>query len=200
MYIIFLTIMEEKIDYFNRHYMDYDKWYDLHLKEYNDQINFIRSVIPEGNGIEIGVGTGRFAYALNIKYGIDISESMVSLAKMRGINALVASAYSIPYPDKYFDFSLNMVTICFLDFPEKAIMEAKRVSKDCITVILDKNCEYVNNIIKNPAGFYRYAKFYSFEEIMNIYKNTGFKDIKYKIQDFYTDNNVKYRLVAVSGR
>lgn len=124
-----LTIMEEKIDYFNRHYMDYDKWYDLHLKEYNDQINFIRSVIPEGNGIEIGVGTGRFAYALNIKYGIDISESMVSLAKMRGINALVASAYSIPYPDKYFDFSLNMVTICFLDFPEKAIMEAKEYQK-----------------------------------------------------------------------
>ncbi|WP_287960150.1 class I SAM-dependent methyltransferase [Acidiplasma sp.] len=192
--------MEEKIDYFNRHYMDYDKWYDIHIKEYGDQINFIRSVIPDGNGIEIGVGTGRFASALNIKYGIDVSESMVSLAKTRGINALVASAYSIPYPDKYFDFSLNMVTICFLDFPEKAIVEAKRVSKDCITVILDKNCEYINNIIKNPAGFYRYAKFYSFEEIMNIYKNTGFKDIKYKIQDFYTDNNVKYRLVAVSGR
>ncbi|WP_287961311.1 methyltransferase domain-containing protein, partial [Acidiplasma sp.] len=118
----------------------------------------------------------------------------------RGINALVASAYSIPYPDKYFDFSLNMVTICFLDFPEKAIVEAKRISNECITVILDKNCEYINNIIKNPAGFYRYAKFYSFEEIMNIYKSTGFKDIKYKIQDFYTDNNVKYRLVAVSGR
>ncbi|WP_287951017.1 class I SAM-dependent methyltransferase, partial [Acidiplasma sp.] len=191
--------MEEKIDYFNRHYMDYDKWYDIHIKEYGDQINFIRSVIPDGNGIEIGVGTGRFASALNIKYGIDVSESMVSLAKTRGINALVASAYSIPYPDKYFDFSLNMVTICFLDFPEKAIVEAKRVSNECITVILDKNCEYINNIIKNPAGFYRYAKFYSFEEIMNIYKNTGFKDIKYKIQDFYTDNNVKYRLVAVSG-
>ncbi|KPV46043.1 SAM-dependent methyltransferase [Acidiplasma aeolicum] len=192
--------MEEKIDYFNRHYMDYDKWYDIHIKEYSDQINFIRSVIPDGNGIEIGVGTGRFASALNIKYGIDVSESMVSLAKTRGINALVASAYSIPYPDKYFDFSLNMVTICFLDFPEKAIVEAKRISNECITVILDKNCEYINNIIKNPAGFYRYAKFYSFEEIMNIYKSTGFKDIKYKIQDFYTDNNVKYRLVAVSGR
>ncbi|AAT42621.1 class I SAM-dependent methyltransferase [Picrophilus oshimae] len=190
--------MDEKIEYFNEHYSDYDKWYDIHIKEYNDQINFIRSLIPGGTGIEIGVGTGRFAHTLNIKYGIDISESMVNMARKRGINAIVASAYEIPFPDKYFDFSLNMVTICFLDYPEKAIREAKRVSNQTITVILDKNSDYIKNIIKNPMGFYRYARFYSGEEIIDIYESLGFKDIKYKFQDFYTDN-ISYRLFAVSG-
>lgn len=191
--------MNEKLNYFNIHYNDYDNWYNKHNKEYNDQINFIRNLIPEGKGIEIGVGTGRFASALGIKYGIDISESMIKLARERNINAIKASAYSIPFPEKFFDFSLNMVTICFLDYPENAIAEAKRVSKNTVTVILDKNSEYIKKIIEKPVGFYKFARFYSLDEIIDIYKNLGFKNIKSSFQDFYIENKTIYRLSGVTG-
>jgi len=43
-------------------------------------------MLPEGGtGIEIGVGTGRFASQLGIKLGLEPSKSMASLARQRGM-------------------------------------------------------------------------------------------------------------------
>jgi hypothetical protein len=46
----------------------------------------LQQAIPIGRkGLEVGVGTGRFAQALNIPYGVEPSRAMANLARKRGI-------------------------------------------------------------------------------------------------------------------
>jgi ubiquinone/menaquinone biosynthesis C-methylase UbiE len=47
-------------------------------------------------GLEIGVGTGRFAKILGMEYGIDPSERMLSIAKERGIKTFVGRGRIYP--------------------------------------------------------------------------------------------------------
>jgi hypothetical protein len=46
----------------------------------------VRSLLPAGGyGVEIGVGTGRFAVSLGIAVGVEPSPAMAELARRRGI-------------------------------------------------------------------------------------------------------------------
>jgi len=42
----------------------------------------VKSLIPEGlNGMEVGVGTGRFALPLGIRVGVEPADNMARIAK-----------------------------------------------------------------------------------------------------------------------
>ncbi|AKA49645.1 SAM-dependent methyltransferase [uncultured archaeon] len=189
-----------KIEYFDRNYEDYDQWYDEHPKEFSDQVEFISSILPHGRGVEIGVGTGRFASKLGVEVGIDLSENMVKLASERGVHAILANAEHLPFDDNEFDYSLNMVTICFLSNPLKTLIEAKRVSRIVVTVILDRDSEYISNIMKERRGFYKFAKFYTRDELVELYKSAGISVIKVKEKVLRTMDDIEYKLVAVTGQ
>jgi len=67
---------------FDKYYKKYDAWYDRNKFVYLAELKAIRKVLPEkGKGLEIGVGTGRFAQALGIATGIDPSRKMIEIAK-----------------------------------------------------------------------------------------------------------------------
>ena len=85
-----------KMEFFSDNTKRYDKWYERHQKEYGEQVEFIRTLIPKGKGIEIGVGTGRFASALNIEYGVDYVQEMVDSSLKRGVKAILADATHLP--------------------------------------------------------------------------------------------------------
>jgi len=77
--------------------------------------------------LEIGVGTGRFAEALGIEYGVDISGRALKFAKRRGITVVKGSGEKLPFPDESFGSIFIIVTICFVEKPEKVLEEALRV-------------------------------------------------------------------------
>jgi len=55
-------------------------------RTYLSELKALKKVILEKKkGLEIGVGTGRFASPLGIEYGIDPSEKMLEIAKKRGV-------------------------------------------------------------------------------------------------------------------
>ena len=54
----------------------YDNWYNRNRFAYISEINAIKKINPKGLGLEIGVGTGRFASKLNFSYGIDPSKKV----------------------------------------------------------------------------------------------------------------------------
>lgn len=56
----------------------------------------------EGPSLEIGVGTGRFAEALGIEYGVDVSGRVLELAKRRGITVVEGSGENLPFRDESF--------------------------------------------------------------------------------------------------
>ncbi len=70
-----------KTEVFDKYYMDYDNWFFKNELAYKAELNLIRKLIPKGKGLEIGVGTGRFAIPFGIQEGIEPSNKMAEIAK-----------------------------------------------------------------------------------------------------------------------
>jgi hypothetical protein len=52
-----------------------------------------------GTGVEIGVGTGRFAEPLGIRVGVEPSKAMRQVAQKRGIEVIDGVAQVLPFDD-----------------------------------------------------------------------------------------------------
>ena len=58
-----------KIEPFEKHTIKYDKWFEENKYAYQSEVNAIKAILPKfSNGIEIGVGSGKFAVPLAIKF------------------------------------------------------------------------------------------------------------------------------------
>ena len=170
-----------RIEPFEQFYMRYEQWFIKHKFVYLSELNAIKKVLPTGEGIEIGVGTGRFAIPFDIRYGVEPSLKMGFIARQRGINVIQAVAEALPIKSSSFDFATMITTVCFVDNLKKSFEEVWRILKPNGYIILgyiDKNSPlgqfYSRNKNKNP--FYRYATFYSTEELITLLKNVGFGD------------------------
>lgn len=61
-----------KSEPFERYADRYDDWFEAHPDAYQSEVEALRRLLPQpGFGLEIGVGTGRFASPLGIQVGID---------------------------------------------------------------------------------------------------------------------------------
>ena len=61
-------------------------------------------------GMEVGVGAGRFAVPLGIRWGIDPSIRMAEMAKARGLQVVAARAEGLPFTVRRFDLVLFVTT------------------------------------------------------------------------------------------
>src|SRR3989339_821962 len=78
---------------FNRYAKEYDLWYEKNKYIYHSELSAIRFLMPKRKkGLEVGVGTGRFAGPLGIKYGVEPSENMSVIARKKGIKVLNGTA------------------------------------------------------------------------------------------------------------
>ena len=85
----------------------YDAWYDKPFGKsaFNLEKACIKSLCKnlQRPFLEIGVGTGRFAQALKIEYGVDVSTGVLEFAKQREIIAVRGEGESLPFVDSVFD-------------------------------------------------------------------------------------------------
>ena len=166
------------INIFDRYYKEYDDWYEQNRFAYLSEIEAIRKVLPKtGKGLEIGVGTGRFASVLGISYGVEPSRNMAQIAQRRGIEVKVGYGENLPFEDKEFDFIIIAITICFVESPKKVILEAARVLKDrgrIIIAIVDRNSFLGRFYQKKKGKFYKLAKFFSTEDVVKLLKESDF--------------------------
>jgi ubiquinone/menaquinone biosynthesis C-methylase UbiE len=111
---------QETNNVYNEFSIEYDQWFDKHSNLYQSELLAMkRAVPPEGIGIEIGVGSGRFAEPLKIKFGVEPSESMAKLAKQRGVKVINAKAENLSIENQSYDFATMVTTVCFLnDIPK----------------------------------------------------------------------------------
>lgn len=67
---------------FERHVAEYDEWFERYPFVYESELAALRQQmlsLPENLlGLEVGVGTGRYAAPLGIKEGIEPSEEMAN--------------------------------------------------------------------------------------------------------------------------
>jgi ubiquinone/menaquinone biosynthesis C-methylase UbiE len=174
-----------RIESFESYSSRYEEWFEKNMYVYESELQALRLQVPEGKtGIEIGVGSGRFAEPLGVWLGVDPSSRMRRIAAQRGIEVIAGIAESLPIRDGQFDFALMVTTICFLESIEGAFREVFRILKPRGLVIIgfidkDSPVGTLYQKYKKDNVFYRYATFYSTSEVVSHMKNVGFKDFSY---------------------
>jgi len=170
-----------KIGPFEKYSDEYDEWFEKNIDFYKSELEAIRQFLPPpgAEGMEVGVGSGKFAVPLGIKIGVEPSEKMTIKARMQGIDVYPGVAEKLPFADGKFDFVLMVTTICFVDDVIKSFREVFRVLKDSGFIIIgfvDKESKLGKQYFakKKNSKFYKDATFYSTPEVMKYLKKTGF--------------------------
>jgi SAM-dependent methyltransferase len=158
----------------------YDAWFAKHEAAYLSELLALRALVPwSGRGIEIGVGSGRFAAPLGIGVGIDPSPAMLALAAARSVDVVEGTAEDLPFPAASFDHALVVTTICFVDSPARMLAEAHRVLKPAGRLVIgfiDRESRIGQDYVAHQAEnvFYREATFYSADEVERLLRDAGF--------------------------
>ena len=173
------------IEPFEKYPSEYEAWFENNRLVYESELWAIEEQLPKkGEGIELGVGSGRFAAPLGILLGVDPSSKMRELARNRGITAIDGVAENLPFADCRFRFVLMVTTICFLDDIKAAFKEASRVlmpGGKLIIGFIDKNSPVGTSyqLHKKKSEFYRVASFYSADEVASNLKEAGFQNLQF---------------------
>jgi len=171
---------------FEEHTERYDRWFDRHRPAYRSELAAVRAALPErfGPGLEIGVGSGRFAAPLGVRFGVDPSVSMLRLARERGVAAAGGVAEALPVCPGAMDLVLMVTTICFLDDEQAAAGEMRRVLRPggrAVLGFVDAGSRlgrrYREKRPTNP--FYRGARFVSPGEVAELLRSHGFGDPRF---------------------
>ncbi len=163
---------------------DYDRWFDDHAEVYHAQLRLLGRVVPsQGHGLEIGVGSGRFAAPLDICCGIDPSSPLAKMAKCRGIEVAIGVGEHLPYRSGSFDYAVMMTVICFLDDMDEVLREVFRVLAPSGIIVLgfiERDGEIFRHYRAEPekGRFLRYARFYTPDEIIQKLHDAGFSKVE----------------------
>lgn len=109
-------------------------WYK-HKAKYIRQVNHVKEWIKEKNGLDVGAGDGLITHVLGIK-GIDYEPEAVRLAKEKGVDVILGDARSLPFKDEEFEYVFMGDTLEHLEFPQKAISEARRVLTKYLYIVV----------------------------------------------------------------
>ncbi len=165
---------------FEKYYERYEEWFDKHRYAYESELKAINEIFPIfSRGVEIGVGTGRYAAPLGITVGIEPADKPATIALSRGIDVIKGVAENMPFATSSLDLALMVTTICFLDDIEKSFTEVRRILKDGGSFVIgyvDKDSDlgqtYMQRKQENP--FYKDANFYGTLELVKLLTDTGF--------------------------
>lgn len=176
---------------------DYDAWFDTHPHAYQSELAAIRELIPQsGTGMEIGVGTGRFAVPLGIKVGIDPAPRMLEIAERRGIKVINGKGEDLPIANESMDYVLMVTTLCFLDDVEQSFEEIYRVLRAggvfvvaFIDVASPLGKQYLRR--KDDSRFYKGAHFYSADSVKDELRKAGFDRFEVRQTIFRNPDTMK---------
>jgi SAM-dependent methyltransferase len=181
-----------RISPFERYAEQYEEWFVKNRWVYEAELRAVKAMIPTGgHGMEIGVGTGRFAEPLGIKIGVEPSKRMREIAQKRGIQVLDGVAEELPFDDSEFDFVLMVTTVCFVDDINRSLLEAHRILSHggfLIIGFVDRNSTVGQTYLEhqNENVFYKEAIFFSVDELIEIMTKIGFRDFDFRQTIFQT--------------
>jgi SAM-dependent methyltransferase len=162
---------------------EYDTWFD---KEgsliFSIEVQAFRELLPSlpKPWLEIGVGSGSFAQALGIETGIDPSIKLIEMARHRGVTAFLGRGEQQLFDEESFGTVFLIVTLCFLDSPLDVLKEANRIlvpsGKIVLGLVLEESTWGQFYQVNKAQGhrFYKYATFYSGDEVVKLMVQAGF--------------------------
>jgi ubiquinone/menaquinone biosynthesis C-methylase UbiE len=163
---------------------EYDAWFEDNRLVYESEIQALKTFAgPARRGLEIGVGTGRFAAPLGITVGLEPARAMAEIAHGRGIRVIQAVAEALPFARNSFDLVAMVTTLCFFQEPFLALREATRVLTSpgqLLIGMIDKDSPlgrlYEAN--REKSKFYRAARFYGVEPVLVWLRELGYREVR----------------------
>lgn len=174
------------IETFDKNVEHYEAWFVEHPLAYVSELHAVRELLPSaGTGMEVGMGTGRFAAPFGIKKGVEPSRAMAEYAEKKGLEPVPGVAEKLPFGDAEFDFCLMVTTVCFLDDMDLAFSEVCRVLKPggaFLVGFVDRESLLGREYLKRKQGsaFYKDATFYSVDELVAHLTRAGFADFAFR--------------------
>ncbi len=162
---------------------EYDAWFDKDGSLiFFIEVQAFKSLLPSlpKPWLEIGVGSGRFAQALGIETGIDPSIKLIEMARHRGVTAFLGGGEQELFDEESFGTVFLIVTLCFLNSPLDVLKEANRIlmpgGKLVLGLVLKESPWAQFYQLKKAQGhrFYKYATFYSCDEVVKLIVQAGF--------------------------
>jgi len=162
----------------------YDQWYDTAKGSWAHRLEkelMVRVTDLKANRaiLDVGCGTGTYLRFFSEKgmkpVGVDVSLPMLRVARQKvgqEIGLCLAKAEALPFKDNSFDVVTFITTLEFLEDPAKALLEAKRISKEKILLgVLNKfSLTGIMRRIRDVfrPSIYDEAHFYNIGEIKRL--------------------------------
>jgi len=178
----------------------YDLWYERNRSAYFSELRALEYLMLRSRrGLEVGVGTGRFASPLSVAVGLDLSRSMIEVARRRGVLPVRGVAEKLPFGDEKFDLVLMVTVVFLLRDRAAAFREAYRVllpSGSLVIGFIDKGGPLgqrytAKKEAKDTSGFYGGARFLDPGEMADHLEEAGFSDLAFAQTLFSEPENLK---------
>lgn len=155
----------------------YEAWYHTSRGRWIGDVEFdlLLKLIRPAPGetlLDVGCGTGyfsrRFAQQGLSVTGIDPDHHAIDFAqrKTSNITYLPGSALRLPFPDRAFDHSVAITSLCFIAQPQKALSEMWRITQHTLTLGL-LNRRSLLHRLKQGRGRYQSARWDTAYQVMN---------------------------------
>lgn len=166
---------------FQEQYREYDKWF-VDNPVFPLEIATIKAIktIFEPPGLEIGIGPGRFAQLLGIRFGIDPAQLPLTLARDRGARVSRAIGEQLPFGTGVFGAIYLLFSLCFLARPEAVLCECRRTLKHGGHLIiglipaLSPWGRMLTQKGENGHPFYRRARLRTIAETLELLRRNNF--------------------------
>ncbi len=99
-----------KIEPFEKYTQRYEAWFRKHASVYRVELAAMQRIMDAGLGVEIGVGTGRFAIPLSIPFGVEPSPNAGKLAKQGGVQVVSGVGEFLPLRSAFFDYVVSLLS------------------------------------------------------------------------------------------
>jgi ubiquinone/menaquinone biosynthesis C-methylase UbiE len=183
--------MSEIARVFNSAALSYDEWYaqPVGRQVFKAECRVMECIIPsEGIGLEVGAGTGIFAYKFTTSSRtvvcLDSSIGMLAEAAKRGLPSILGSATKLPIRYAVLDFTYLITVVEFLDEPAQAFKEAKIVLKrnsPLAILFINKQSPWGSlylEMAKRGDPIFRHAKIYEYHELRDNLEKARLKVVK----------------------
>ncbi len=163
----------------------YDTWF-VDNPVFNLEVATLKSLATEflEPKLEIGIGPGRFAQQLGIRFGIDPALAPLVRARKRDCQVCQAIGEQLPFGPDLFGTIYLLFTLCFLSDPDKVLQECRRVLRregHLVLGLIPARSAW-GKALADKAGndhpLYRHARFRTVAETMHLLTQNGFRPVE----------------------